>query len=271
MALLTNINGIPLYSTQQEALNYAAANGLTGFHTHSYQGQIGYMGGIDHNNAITGGVISQNIWDNSWGSITNRESTPPSGWSWDFGKNVWVYSGTVPTTPSTPTNTTIYQTDWDIVGLKIRVNNDAIFQIPLKRITKGGNRFWFGSFPISNNTRETLTVVSNDLRGKVYLYNTQGNSIGELGIGESITINNNLSIQVSDFITSTGLQIKSDPGIIVTYSSFLLLMISVYVSFLTYSQLWCLEKKEGLSLGGTSNRAVLFFQDEFRKIIKRSA
>ena len=168
-------------------------------------------------------------------------------------------------------NTTIYQTDWDIVGLKIRVNNDAIFQIPLKRITKGGNRFWFGSFPISNNTRETLTIVSNDLRGKVYLYNTQGNSIGEVGIGESISINSNLSIQVLDFITSTGLQIKSDPGIIVTYSSFLLLMISVYVSFLTYSQLWCLEKKECLSLGGTSNRAVLFFQDEFRKIIKRSA
>ena len=54
MAFLTNINGIPLYSTQQEALNYAQEKGLEGFHTHSFQGQIGYMGGVDHNNAITG-------------------------------------------------------------------------------------------------------------------------------------------------------------------------------------------------------------------------
>ena len=29
----------------------------------------------------------QNIWNNSWGSQTNRESTPPAGWTWDFGKN----------------------------------------------------------------------------------------------------------------------------------------------------------------------------------------
>jgi cytochrome c biogenesis protein len=168
-------------------------------------------------------------------------------------------------------NTTIYQTDWDIVGVKARINNDVVFQIPLKRITKGGNRFWFGSLPISNNNRENLTVVSNDLRGKLYLYNTQGKLVTDTEIGSRILVSDNLSVQFSDFITSTGLQIKSDPGIFVTYSSFLLLMVSVYVSFLTYSQIWFLEKKEDLNLGGTSNRAVLFFQNEYRKIIKRSA
>lgn len=52
----------------------------------------------------------QNVWNNSWGSQTNRESTPPSGWSWDFGKNYWEYTGTIPTTPTAPTNTSIYQT-----------------------------------------------------------------------------------------------------------------------------------------------------------------
>lgn len=52
----------------------------------------------------------QNVWNNSWGSQTNRESTPPAGWSWDFGKNYWEYTGVIPPTPTTPTNTTIYQT-----------------------------------------------------------------------------------------------------------------------------------------------------------------
>ena len=52
MALLTNLNGIPLYSSEREALDYAAAAGLTGYHTHTYQGQIGYMGGATHDQAV---------------------------------------------------------------------------------------------------------------------------------------------------------------------------------------------------------------------------
>ena len=52
MAVLTSIDGVPLYSTIQEALDYAQANGLTGYHTHTYQGQIGYMGGATHDQAV---------------------------------------------------------------------------------------------------------------------------------------------------------------------------------------------------------------------------
>ena len=52
MAVLTTIDGVPLYSTIQEALDYAQANGLTGYHTHTYQGQIGYMGGATHDQAV---------------------------------------------------------------------------------------------------------------------------------------------------------------------------------------------------------------------------
>ena len=53
MPLLTTINNIPLYSTIEEALGYAASNGLTGYHTHEYQGQIGYMGGRTHIEAVS--------------------------------------------------------------------------------------------------------------------------------------------------------------------------------------------------------------------------
>ena len=54
------------------------------------------------------------------------------------------------------------------------------------------------------------------------------------------------------------------------YFSFLLLMVSIYVSFFTYSQIWFVEAKNSVALGGKSNRAVLFFQQEFRQILKRS-
>jgi hypothetical protein len=48
-------------------------------------------------------------------------------------------------------------------------------------------------------------------------------------------------------------------------------MISIYVSFFTYSQIWLLETtKTKTVVGGQSNRAVLFFQQEFRKILNRA-
>ena len=53
MALLTTIDGVPLYTTVQEALDYASDNGLTGYHTHTFGGQIGYMGGQSHGQAAT--------------------------------------------------------------------------------------------------------------------------------------------------------------------------------------------------------------------------
>ena len=85
-----------------------------------------------------------------------------------------------------------------------------------------------------------------------------------------ISLNEGERLQFLEYITSTGLQIKSDPGIFTIYFSFLLLMISIYVSFFTYSQIWLIESQKLITIGGKSNRAVLFFQEEFRKILKLS-
>ena len=46
-------------------------------------------------------------------------------------------------------------------------------------------------------------------------------------------------------------------------------MVSIYVSFFTYSQIWLVQANNDIIVGGQSNRAVLFFQQEFRKILKR--
>ena len=54
MALMTTIDGIPLYTTEQEAIDWAINNGLSGIHQHVYKEQIGYMGGDTHEIATTG-------------------------------------------------------------------------------------------------------------------------------------------------------------------------------------------------------------------------
>ena len=59
MPILTTINGIPLFSTVQEALTWARTNGLSGYHSHDYNGRTGYMGGSTHSTA-TGSTQNNN-------------------------------------------------------------------------------------------------------------------------------------------------------------------------------------------------------------------
>ena len=56
MSLIGNIDNIPLFTTIREAELWGQQYGLTGYHTHQYQGMTGYMGGSNHNNAITGNI-----------------------------------------------------------------------------------------------------------------------------------------------------------------------------------------------------------------------
>ena len=59
MSLIGNIAGVPLFTTMQEALSWATANGMSGYHTHSLQGQVGFMGGANHQQA-TGMPLNTN-------------------------------------------------------------------------------------------------------------------------------------------------------------------------------------------------------------------
>ena len=53
MSVLTTIGGMPLFSTAQEALEWALARELQGYHTHIFNGQTGYMGGSTHGQAAS--------------------------------------------------------------------------------------------------------------------------------------------------------------------------------------------------------------------------
>jgi len=69
MSLMTTIDGIPLFSTVAEAQSWASSYGMSGYHTHNYQGQTGYMGGVNHGQIVRA-VISIN---------NNTTPTPSSG------------------------------------------------------------------------------------------------------------------------------------------------------------------------------------------------
>lgn len=163
----------------------------------------------------------------------------------------------------------LYQTDWDILGLKLQINENRSVQIPLKKITKSGRNFWLGSLLLGDQNQDKITVLLNDLTGNIYLYDIKGALISKIKIGQSKPLTKNKIITVKEVITTTGLQLKEDPGLNIVYISFFLLILSIYISFLSYSQIWGIEENDKLILAGKSNRAVLSFQEQFKRNIKK--
>ena len=77
-------------------------------------------------------------------------------------------------------------------------------------------------------------------------------------------------LKIVDFVNGTGLQIKEDQSLKIVYLSFLFIMISVYISFLSYGQIWGIESNDKYVIGGKTNRAVLNFQENLKKITSAS-
>lgn len=166
---------------------------------------------------------------------------------------------------------TAYQTDWDILGLKYKLNDGNLKQLSFKKIKKFDQKFWFGSIVLDGvgSSTNTFSILCKDLTGNLYLYNSSGELVKEFQVGDLVNLNPDIYIEVQEMLSSTGLQIKTDPGIGIIYLSFFLLMVSTYTSFISYSQIWGLEKNNLVEIAGTSNRAVLFFQSYLKKLLAK--
>lgn len=161
---------------------------------------------------------------------------------------------------------TFYQTDWSIVKLKIRVNDKNANDIPLQEITTPNNsRFWIGSVNLEPE-KNKLLIVLQDLTGKCLLYNLDKKLFGESEIGHKVFIKGN-SFRIESITPSSGIQIKSDPGIPLVYIGFFFLIFSTLFSYTSYFQIWAIRKNDDLYFYGDTNRAIYSFEKNVLEII----
>ena len=109
-------------------------------------------------------------------------------------------------------------------------------------------------------------MLIDNLQGYCSLYNEIGQFLGNLELNETFTAK--FPITLVDIISSTGLQIKTDPGIPLIYTGFFFLMISTLISYITYSQIWIVQEKNQIFVGGNTTRATFDFELEFFKLFK---
>lgn len=159
-----------------------------------------------------------------------------------------------------------YQTDWNLIGLRFQNLNNEYIEWPLTNIASNSNKIWLSYISNNNLLDKGIIAIVDNLEGYCSIYDETGKFLGNLELNE--TGNFGQTMTLSEIISSTGLQIKKDTGIPIIYSGFFFLMISTLVSYITYSQIWIIQKDREIFIGGTTNRAAFDFELDFFKFIK---
>nr|QUS63774.1 post-translational assembly of chloroplast c-type cytochromes [Haslea silbo] len=163
-------------------------------------------------------------------------------------------------------STYYYQTDWNLIGLRFQNLKKEIVEYPLINILNNKTKVWLTMIANNYLIDDEIIAIIDSLEGYCSIYNKTGQFLGNLELNE--TINFKRPVAFLDVISSTGLQIKSDPGIPIIYSGFFFLMLSTLISYITYSQIWIIQKNRKIFIGGTTNRATFEFELEFFKFVK---
>jgi cytochrome c biogenesis protein len=159
-----------------------------------------------------------------------------------------------------------YQTDWNLIGLRFQDLNNEITEYPLVNILNNQGKVWLTWISNNKSLTEGIIAIVDNLEGYCSIYDEAGQFLGNVELNETVKFRQ--PITLLEIISSTGLQIKTDPGIPVIYLGFFLLMLSTLISYITYSQIWIIQKNQKLFIGGTTNRALFDFELEFFKLIK---
>ena len=159
-----------------------------------------------------------------------------------------------------------YQTDWNLIGLRFQNLKNEIIEYPLINIFNNQNKVWLTWISNNPSLNEGIITIIDNLEGYCSIYNEKGQFFGNIELNETINFKTPLSLL--EIISSTGLQIKTDPGIPIIYLGFFFLMLSTLISYSTYSQIWIIQQNQQIFIGGTTNRAIFEFELEFFKLLK---
>ena len=167
--------------------------------------------------------------------------------------------------PLITNNVYYYQTDWNLIGLRFQTDKNII-EYPLINVFKTQNKIWLTWISSEKSLNKGIILLIDNLEGYCSIYDETGLFLGNLELNERVSFDKPLTFL--EILSSTGLQIKTDPGIPIIYSGFFFLMISTLISYITYSQIWMIQKNQKLFIGGTTTRALFEFELEFFKLLK---
>lgn len=166
---------------------------------------------------------------------------------------------------------TIYQTDWSFSALQVSKDGEGPFNLPMAPIKINGDKKLFGTFlPVSDTDSPNvkgISMLARDLQS-IVIYDEEGKFAGIRRPNSKLPIEiDGMKIVIEDAIGSSGLELKTDPGVPVVYAGFGALMLTTCISYLSHSQIWALQNGTTVIIGGRTNRAKAEFPDEMNQLL----
>lgn len=167
---------------------------------------------------------------------------------------------------------TIYQTDWSISALQVLKDGEGPFNLAMAPLQmNGGDKKLYGTIlpvgSVDSPNVKGISMLARDLQS-VVLYDQEGKFAGIRRPNSKLPIEiDGSKIEVLDAIGSSGLNLKTDPGVPVVYAGFGALMLTTCISFLSHSQIWALQDGTSVVVGGKSNRAKAEFPDAINRLL----
>jgi cytochrome c biogenesis protein len=159
-------------------------------------------------------------------------------------------------------NIDFYQSDWNLLGIRIEETNKdkPILEIPLFSLEKN-SKTWLTWIQTDNNITRTITL--DKLENNLNVYDEKGIFLKTINVGDVFE-----GRKIVEIIPATGLQIKYDPSILIIYFGFGLLMVTAFLSYLPYTQIWIYNNGKICWLGSLTNRGKINLEIEFEKLTR---
>ncbi len=167
---------------------------------------------------------------------------------------------------------TIYQADWSLAAVTIKIGDSPKLQLPLQAFPELGDQVWGLIFPSSLESNEPLLLtVSNEL-GPIQIYDSNGQLVTSLRPGGQSAFIDGIDIKVISVLPASGLLLKRDPGVPLVYTGFAILLLGGGLSIISTRQIWVITDpaQSTLHLGGLSNRNLVGLATELPKLISKT-
>ncbi|GLU09004.1 hypothetical protein SLE2022_258840 [Rubroshorea leprosula] len=166
---------------------------------------------------------------------------------------------------------TMYQTDWSFSALQILKDDEGPFNLAMAPLKLNGDKKLFGTFlPVGDTNSANvkgISMLARDLQS-IVIYDQEGKFAGVRRPNSKLPIEiDGTKIEIVDAIGSTGLELKTDPGVPIVYAGFGALMLTTCVSYLSHAQVWALQNGTEVIVGGKINRGKDDFLEEMNQLL----
>ena len=166
---------------------------------------------------------------------------------------------------------TLYQADWSLAAITIKIDNSPKLQIPIEPISELGEQVWGTIIPTNKDGKNQILLTVDSELGPVNIYDNDGTLLTKLSINKEEKVKGAL-INIINIIPSSGLLLKHDPGVPLVYLSFAIILIGGSLSIISTKKIWVLHENEKsmIYIGGLSNRNLSGLSKELPNLISFS-